>query len=297
MIANLGNIDHKIYKLVKNGYTLYSKLKYTTNKNLFPYCIGDWVLYSSNKCLVFSDSSQKDSLLAVCIENNIPIIKLINKNYIFGIVDNPEIESHKDLTVINVNKHNKTNIQLYSKNNKYNYGILGEEFEVKEPIYEFDCEEMKKELIHKVPFLLEGIPENFIIHGIVDYTAYHFHKPYRNEFFTQYNPFWDKLYHGVHVLWDKKEIDIKPNDCVSYSKIHVGDIFISNEGILHIASICNGKSGFYSFKHFQFHPEKYYENKAITLYAVNSKLNVIPLIGLLYDYGLSLGVKLDICSK
>lgn len=297
MIANLGNVDHKVYKFNKNEYILYSKLKYTSNKNLSPYCVGDWVMYSNIKCLIFSDSLQKNVLMVVYVENNKPYIKLIDKEYICGIVKNPDIADSKYLSVINIKKSSNSKIYLCSKNGKTNYGTVGDEFIVKEPIFEFDYDKLKHDIINKDHSIFKDIPERYIIHGIVDYTAYHFHKPYRNQFFTQYNPFWDKLYHGVHLLWEHDKLDITPNENKKYTKIHVGDIFIDKDYTIYIASIEKGVSGFYSFKHFQFHTEKYYRNKGIKLFAVNSKLNVIPLISLLTEYGLTLNVKIDICNK
>ena len=297
MIANLNNVDHKIYKIIKNGYTLYSKLKYTTNTNLSPYCVGDIVSYSSDKCLVFSDSMEKDSILVIYTRNNMSYIKNIRKSFISGILKQSDLNTSESLSIININKSKNSILRLYNKSGSQFFGNIGDEYELEYPIYEFSYKKIKEKLKKKIPDIIKDIPEEYIIHGIIDYTVYHFHTPYKNEFFTQYNPYWNQLYHGVHILWDysNKDLDIiKPDKHKSYSKVKVGDIFIDSEGIIYIAAIFNEKLGFYSFKDFQFFTEKYYKNKAIELYAIDDRLNVIPLISLLWNYGLSLGVKLDI---
>lgn len=298
MIANIGSIDHKVYKLTRNDYTMYSKLKYTSNSNLTPYCIGDWVTYSSNKCLIFSDSMKKNVLFTAYRENGNAHIRLIDKEFISGIVRKQgrlPIEGEKSvLSEVPIKKRGiYSAIQLYSKNAKEFFGDVGDEIELKHSICEFDHKPITHKIEERHPGFMHGIPEKFIIHGIVDYTIYHLHRPYRNEFFTQNNPFWDKLYHGVHIIWDKNLI--VPNRERCYIKLHVGDILIDSEGIIHIAAIHNKKNGFYSFKHFQFHSEDYYKKKDIKLYAVDDHLHIVPLVCLLWHYGLSLGAKLNIC--
>ena len=295
LIANIGTIDHQIYRMNMNSYNIFSKLKYTTNSLLNPYCVGDIVSYSTRSCLIFSETTTKNEILVVYNENNKTSVEIINKDYITGILKGYSIKnSDKCLSSLRVERRGRYSyVQLFSKNGKEFFGDVGDEIELKHNVCELDCKRIKMSMEHKRPDIFHDIPEQFVIHGIVDYTAYHFHKPYRNEFFTQRNPYWEQLYHGVHILWDKNMIHGIDRKC--YDKLHVGDILIDNDGILHIAAIHNNRAGFYSFKHFQFHLESYYANKGIKLYAINDRMNVIPLVSLLWYYGLSLGAKISIC--